>query len=59
MTKSKPAIKFKCNVCGKLQEPNLKQSNKNWEVYPNVKCSCGGVFNPDFSGWRKVGDKDA
>ena len=37
-------LKFLCNKCGKEQRPDKKQSNKNWEVFPNVPCSCGGEF---------------
>lgn len=39
----------KCEKCGKLQEKNKKESNKNWNVYDcNVKCECGGAYVTDF-----------
>lgn len=45
--KKKIEIKFKCDKCGKEQKPDKKQSNANWEVYPNIPCECGGNFIPD------------
>lgn len=34
-----------CELCGRLQEKDEKQSNENWNVYnPKAKCECGGKF---------------
>jgi hypothetical protein len=44
----RPEIVMICNRCGKQQEPDKKQSNENWNVFPNVPCGCGGKFIPDL-----------
>jgi len=41
-------LQFYCNKCKKKQEPDKKQSNKNWKVFPNIPCDCGGKFEPKF-----------
>lgn len=43
-------IIIKCNKCGKKAEKNQKESNKNWEVFDNLKCECGGKFCPTVKG---------
>lgn len=35
-------ILFVCKKCGNMQKKDDSQSNKNWSVYPNVPCECGG-----------------
>ena len=53
MAKSK--IEFKCENCGKPQQKNEKQSNKNWSVFDcKQKCECGGKFVMYMNG-QKVG----
>jgi hypothetical protein len=46
MKGSESTIIFKCNKCSIVQNPDPKQSNNNWDVFPNVKCVCGGSFEP-------------
>lgn len=41
-------FKFVCDGCGKDQVEDKKQSTKNWKVYPNVPCECGGKFTIKF-----------
>ena len=41
-------LRFICDKCGKEQKHDEAQSNKNWEVFPNVPCECGGKFIPEF-----------
>lgn len=31
-----PTIEMICDKCGKFQIKDDKQSNKNWEIYPNL-----------------------
>ena len=53
MAKSK--IEFKCENCGKPQQKNEEQSNKNWSVFDcKQKCECGGKFAMYING-QKVG----
>jgi hypothetical protein len=42
----KDKIIMRCNKCHKILTPDKKESNKNWEVYPNTPCECGGL--PEF-----------
>lgn len=37
-----------CEKCGALQKPDEKESNENWNVYPNIPCECGGKFVTRF-----------
>lgn len=46
-------VKMICDKCGAQQVPNEEESDKNWKVYPNVPCECGGAFMPDFTKKRK------
>ena len=39
-------IKFVCNKCGRTQKPDKKESNENWNVYPNEPCECKGEYKP-------------
>lgn len=39
----KQEISFRCEKCGKPQEPDKKQSTGNFEVFDcHEKCECGG-----------------
>lgn len=50
-----PKIEFKCENCGKPQQKNEQQSNKNWAVFDcKQKCECGGKFVMYMDG-QKVG----
>ena len=42
----KMKIRMICERCGNMQESDKKQQSKNWEVYPNVPCWCGGKYKP-------------
>lgn len=43
--KQKIEISFRCEKCGKPQEPDKKQSTGNFEVFDcHEKCECGGKF---------------
>lgn len=44
MKKKIPGLNMVCKKCGKEQEPDKKESNENWKVYPNIPCECGGVY---------------
>jgi len=49
MKKPKQEIKFVCSDCGKEAEKDKKQSNENWNVFPNVPCKyCGGKMKLDI-----------
>ena len=47
-TQKKELFNFVCDKCGEKQKPDKKESNKNWEVFPNKKCSCGGTYKLKF-----------
>lgn len=46
--KEKKQIKMRCNKCHKELTPDKEQSNKNWNVFPNKPCECGGTPEFDF-----------
>lgn len=46
--KGKEIFKMRCDKCAKEQIHDKQQSNKNWNVFPNIPCECGGAFKPDF-----------
>lgn len=37
---------FICNKCGNKQQPIRRNEEgvKDWNIYDNVKCKCGGTF---------------
>jgi hypothetical protein len=37
-------IKLICNKCGKEPKIDKENSNKNWTVYKNGDCLCGGSY---------------
>lgn len=51
--KEENKVKIICDKCGKRQKRDKKESNENWDVYPNVPCECGGKFKPDFTNLNK------
>ena len=51
-------IIMECDKCGELQKPDKEKSDKDWSIFPNVPCKCGGAFKPKMINNKQNNEKD-